>query len=250
MGNKVKVGDVVANAVFKNLNKLRNSEEVVEFNESRATATKQRNALLVKTYSQVKKLRDNGVEGIKNFNKQLKDDGAEFTSATSLELKCVRYVFGIANDDRRGSNYARVLSIAAEKKLGNGDFVTWVAERGIENIRRNSDGGDVKAEANRNEGQAKLSKARALDLTSAQYVKDGDTNFTLAIVRKNSDGNASIVGWANSATFVNAVLKSVGAAAIVKKEQEVVDNANKQNQQQAIESSTPASNQQPESVAA
>jgi len=246
MGKKVTIVDFGAKDVLKNLNKLRNSTEVAEFNEARATATEKRNALLAKTYSEVKRLREKGVDAIKDFNKQLKAKGGDFTSATSLELKCVRYVFDIAKDDRRGTSYARVLIVADEENKAEGDFVTWVAERGIENIRRDSEDTKATAEANLNVGLNKLSKARALSVENAKYVKDGDTKFTLAIVRKNSDGSNSVVGWANKATFVNTVLKNVGATEIENKQKAVVDKANKQAQQQAIQSSTSASNQQPE----
>lgn len=244
MGKKTKVVDFVAQEVLKTLQNLRESTDIAEFNEARSTANAKRNALLKATYYQVKRLREKGAGAIEDFNKSLKDKGGDYTSATSLELKCVRYVFDIAKDDRRGTSYARVLIVADEEKKSEDEFEAWITERGIENIRRGSDDSKATADTYRNAGLKKLRAARPISIENPKFVKDGASNFTLAIVRKNSDGSTSVVGWANKETFVNSVLKSIGKQDIQKKQEAVVKRANKDAQKKAIQSSTPSSVQE------
>lgn len=235
MGKKAKVVDAVALDVLRELQTLRDGKDITEFNKQRIVANTLRNELLCKTYKQVNRLRERGEDAIKDFNKKLKDKGGDFTKATSLELKCVRYVFDIVKEDRRGNAYARVLTIAAEDKITENKFVAWVDERGIDNIRRNTDASEQLGEAQKNLGEKTLRTARAKSLDNAEFVKDSDTPFTLALVRKNSDGSKSIVKWVTNSNLINSAIKAVGADTLKQQQEDIIKKAANSNQKAAVE---------------
>lgn len=71
------------------------------------------------------------------FNKYCDELGCNFKDSTHLMVKVVRCVFG--DDRRRASSYAKVLRIAAEKRIGALDIPQFLSDAGgVEEIRRES----------------------------------------------------------------------------------------------------------------
>lgn len=161
----------------------------------------------------------------KAVNELLDLRGITYNSATSLELKLVRLVFGSADSVKRIENrlysYARVIRVAADAKQTSETLAQFITDRhGIDEIRRADSAGVTaaeKAKAQVELAQAALSTPSDSDLFANFELpdelqpKDGQ-QFSLALVRKNADGTGSIVFGTDNVTAVATVLALAGRA--------------------------------------
>ena len=161
----------------------------------------------------------------KAVNELLDLRGITYNSATSLELKLVRLVFGSADSVKRIENrlysYARVIRVAADAKQTSETLAQFITDRhGIDEIRR-ADSAGVTA-ADKTKAQVELAQAAlstpsdsdlfaGFELPDELQPKDGQ-QFSLALVRKNADGTGSIVFGTDNVTAVATVLALAGRA--------------------------------------
>lgn len=143
-----------------------------------------------------------------------------YNSSTTLSVKIVRLIFeGKEREGKlkqRAYSYARVLTVAAENSIVGDTLAKFIIEHnGIEEIRRVGKTGQsdaVKAKQNRDHAEAVLVKEEpieAVPMNEQLQPKDGSL-YSLALVRKNSDGSGSIVFGTNNPAAVNTVLSIAG----------------------------------------
>lgn len=159
----------------------------------------------------------------RGLNELLRKRDFKFTDATSTETKLLRVVFGNpAKPDQfkqRIYVYARVLSVAYEAKVTGAQLPDFIAERGgIDEIRRH----DAKDASKNNNNKAAINNAeKALTVTSRITIAAGiklspelypadDQFFSIALVRKDTDGTGSIVFGTNSKALVQSALSIAG----------------------------------------
>lgn len=142
----------------------------------------------------------------------------EVRSNTSLELKLAKAVFG--QENRRIHAYVRVLQVAKTDLSKGASFSDWILERGgVEEIRRKPKAGPTPAE------QAKIDRALAEEIladadpisarfrpdNSLQPAEGGDYEFSVGLVRVDSDGKAAVVFGSSKVSLVRAVLAEAGS---------------------------------------
>ena len=159
----------------------------------------------------------------RGLNTLLDKRGFKFTDATSTETKLLRAVFGDPKQPdqykQRIYVYARVLSVAYEKKITGAELPAFIAEHGgIDEIRRHDPNAASKAEkakADIHAAEKALTVvecstiANGIQLTSELQPAD-DQHFSIALVRKEADGTGSIVFGTNSVALVRSVLAIAG----------------------------------------
>jgi hypothetical protein len=163
----------------------------------------------------------------KNLNDELRSAGIKFTNATNLATKIVRYVF--RNDRTRSFSYARTIMAAADAKIDGMELPKWVrAGGGVEDIRRARKDGISPAQLARQHAEvatAELAKQKALvDAFKAPAELQPNTEathtFSVALIRKNSDGTSSIVYGSDNEALIVKMLTAAGKHFVAKKAQE------------------------------
>jgi len=179
----------------------------------------------------------------KKLNDAIETAGFTVRSNTSLELKVVRAVFGI--ECKRTQVYVRVLQLAKKDMRTHWTLPEWIEEHGgIEEIRRKPKSGPSaadKAKQYRSLAERQLSNVdnigkRFVPNNSMQPDESGDFDFSVALVRIDKDGKASIVFGSNKNALVKAVLTEAGKQITDEAENaEVpVKQTNKRNQRDAV----------------
>lgn len=153
----------------------------------------------------------------KKLNSAIEAAGFKVRSNTSLELKVVRAVFGVENN--RSQAYVRVLQLAKKEMPKGWTLPEWIEEQGgVEEVRRKPKEGPSaadKAKQFRELAEEKLANAahigkRFLPHDSLQPDDSGDYNYSIALVRTDADGKASLVFGTNKNALVKAVLTEAG----------------------------------------
>jgi hypothetical protein len=153
----------------------------------------------------------------KKLNKAIEAAGFTVRSNTSLELKVVRAVFGIENN--RIQAYVRVLQLAKKEMPKDWTLPEWIDEHGgVEEVRRKPKAGPSaaeKAKQFRELAEAQLANAEHIGKRfkpddSLQPDESGDYNYSIALVRTDADGKASLVFGTNKNALVKAVLTEAG----------------------------------------
>jgi hypothetical protein len=139
-------------------------------------------------------------------------------ASTSLELKVIRFVCGELKQKRENS-YARVLRVAFAEDVHNKDysFVEWiVGAGGVDEVRRSGNGEQRKDYADI--ARIALKSAPPLSPVSADHVKragekeTADSEYCVAVIRKNADGTFSLVTTVDNASLTKQALSRAGKA--------------------------------------
>lgn len=153
----------------------------------------------------------------KLLNKALEAKGFPVQSNTSLELKVVRAVFG--TNGNRAYGYVRVLQVAAAEMPHSMTLAEFIEDRGgIEEIRRTPKSGITAADKAKQ--QRELAEKVLSDTTdvsgfvklddSLQPAKDSAFDFSVALIRKDKNGQGSIVFGSGKESLVKAILTEAG----------------------------------------
>ena len=156
----------------------------------------------------------------KAITEQLEERGIAYNSSTSLALKIVRLVFCAPGMEEkivhRAFIYAKVLKIASEAGQTGDTLSKYITDNhGIDEIRRaNKDGltEAQKSKLNQDYAETVLSDAVGLvkfEMVDALQPNDGE-QFSLALVRRNADGTASIVYGTPNVAAIKTVLALAG----------------------------------------
>ena len=147
--------------------------------------------------------------------------GITHNSSTSMALKVVRLVF--VGKGREGATvnrafvYTKVLEVAASEGITGSNLPAFIIERnGIDEIRRTSKDGVSEADRskqNREYAETVLSDNRvsymAIEMIDELQPADGE-QFSVALIRKNTDGTGSIVFGTDNITAMRQVLLLAG----------------------------------------
>src|SRR6056297_1382506 len=167
----------------------------------------------------------------KKLNDAIEAAGYTVRSNTSIELKVVRAVFGVEN--KRIQTYVRVLQLAKKDMLQGWTLQEWIEEHGgIEEVRRKPKAGltaTEKAKQHREYAEAKLANAKPIGKRfvpddSLQPDDGGDYAYTVALVRVDADGKASLVFGTNKNALVKAVITEAGKQLAQRKAEHDEDN--------------------------
>lgn len=159
----------------------------------------------------------------------------DFKESTNLPTRIVRYVF--RNSGKRSLAYAKVLIAATEAGIDSLALAAWISkEEGIEQIRRKDKNGIKPSvvSANLQQTAADYYAGSKGLVTAFKPPKsllpnaEGTDNFALALVRKEDDGQVTIVYGTNKSTLVKQMLilagkqlaETKGKAAVSKKRRE------------------------------
>lgn len=179
----------------------------------------------------------------KKLNEAIEAAGYKARSNTSIELKVVRAVFGVENT--RTQAYVRVLQLAKTDLPKGWTLQEWIEEHGgIEEVRRKPKAGPSAAD------QAKQYRALAEEkLANAEHIgkrfkpddslqpdDGGDYAYTVALVRVDADGNASLVFGTNKNALVKAVITEAGKQLATRKAEhdEQSKHSKKRNKRDAV----------------
>lgn len=150
------------------------------------------------------------------FNALAEELSISFNKGTSLALKIVRVVFG--QDTNREYAYASVLKIWYEERGETQTLTNFVIERGgIENVRRYA------TSANTNKLTADDYKDIAANALTGDYAfatfslenymlsdDENDTDYMVALVHCDGNGNGKIVYGSNKRALVHSALAVIG----------------------------------------
>ena len=144
-----------------------------------------------------------------------------YNSSTTLAVKIVRLIF--EGKEREGKlkqriySYARVLSVATENRIVGATLAKFIADNnGIEEIRRvNKEGLSEadKAKQNKDYAETVLSDANGImqiEMKDELQPADGE-QFSLALIRKNTDGTGTIVFGTDKLVPIKTVLTLAGS---------------------------------------
>ena len=168
-----------------------------------------------------------------------------YNSQTSLALRIVRLIFvGTGRETiiaTRAYTYARVLRVAAERGVTGETLPQFITDNnGIDEIRRQGADGQspaVLAQKSREYAESALhnqAQLMSVDMLAVLQPVDG-AYYSLALVRKNADGSASVVFGTNNAAAVNTVLSIAGKTLKQKAAQAAEHNVAKQDAEQRAE---------------
>lgn len=147
--------------------------------------------------------------------------GITHNSSTSMALKVVRLVFvGKGRESaiaHRAFVYTKVLEVAATEGITGSNLPAFIIERyGIDEIRRTGKDGVSEADRskqNRDYAETVLNDNRisymSFDMIDELQPADGE-QFSVALVRKNTDGTGSIVFGTDNVTAMRQVLLLAG----------------------------------------
>lgn len=150
------------------------------------------------------------------FNALVDELGIKFNKGTSLALKIVRVVFG--QDSNREYAYARVLKVWFDERADAQTLTNFVIERGgIENVRRtasNTQANTLKADDYRDIAANTLTGEHALATFGLRdYMlsdSENDTDYVVALVHCDGNGNGKIVYGSNKRALVDNALAVMG----------------------------------------
>ena len=199
-------------------------------------------AILAECHTLLEQLRGE-IKLRKKLNEAIAAAGYTVRSNTSLELKVVRSVFGTEN--KRTQAYARVLQIAKAELPKGWTLPEWIEEQGgIEEVRRKPKAGltaTEQAKQYREFAEAKLANAQHIGKRftpddSLQPDDGGDYAYTVALVRVDADGKASLVFGTNKAALVKAVVTEAGKQLTKRKAEQDTQSAHskKRNKRDAV----------------
>jgi len=144
-------------------------------------------------------------------------DLIKFNESTNLPTRIVRYVF--RNSGKRSFAYAKALILATEEDIDSLGLSRWIAANGgVEQVRRRDKGGITPAVLNANLQQSATqhysdSKGLVTPFKAPKELlpdAEGTNNFALALVRKEDDGQITIVYGTNKPTLVKHMLTLAG----------------------------------------
>ncbi|MCA0045112.1 hypothetical protein [Celeribacter litoreus] len=157
-------------------------------------------------------------------------------ASTSLELKVIRFVCGELKQ-KRESTYARVLRVAFAEEIHNKDycFKDWiVAAGGVDEVRRSGNGEPRKDYAaiarDAFKSIAPLAPVAAAHIKRAAEKEVADTEFCVAILRKNADGSFGIISTVDNAALTKQALARAGKG--LADAEELASAAEKQREQE------------------
>lgn len=179
----------------------------------------------------------------KKLNEAIEAVGFEVRSNTSIELKVVRAVFGAEN--KRTQAYVRVLQLAKTDMPKGWTLQEWIEEHGgIEEVRRKPKAGPTAAERAKQYrafAEVKLANAEHIGKRfkpddSLQPDDGGNYAYTVALVRVDADGKASLVFGTNKNALVKAVITEAGKTLATRKAEhdEQSKHSNKRKQRDAV----------------
>lgn len=150
------------------------------------------------------------------FNALADELGINFNKGTSVALKIVRVVFG--QESNREYAYARVLKVWLEERSDAQTLTNFVIERGgIENVRRtasNTKAGKLTADDYRDIAENALTGEHELGTFALQDAMLSDsentTQYMVALVHCDSDGNGKILYGSNKRALVENALAVIG----------------------------------------
>ena len=140
-----------------------------------------------------------------------------FNESTNLPTRIVRYVF--RNNGKRSFAYAKALIAANEAKVDSLGLSRWIADNGgVEQVRRTPKNGVTPAVLNANLQQSAThhysdSKGLVTPFKAPKELlpdAESTNNFALALVRKEDDGQITIVYGTNKPTLVKHMLTLAG----------------------------------------
>lgn len=167
-------------------------------------------AILADCYSVTNDIRNASTKVTKEFNDALAERGYKRLSATRTETKVIRVVFGDIGTNR-AAGYATVLVEAKKHGVTKKGLSKWIKQHGgIEEVRRNGAGGKT-SEQRRDE--VVLNTTKALDvlpeLDLKTLTKLEGLDYSVVVMRKNSDGTAVPVAEIQSLSVVKNALVSL-----------------------------------------
>lgn len=160
--------------------------------------------------------------------------GHTVKSNTSLELRIVRLIFIEPGMETKLANrmftYARAVKVAADAGITGANMPAFIAEQnGIDEIRRTSSSNQTAAENAKVQQEYADNVFRAPDSFSLADFPLPDelqpvagSDYSIALIRKNSDGTGSIVFGLNNGSVVNAALRIAGKSLTDKAAQDAV----------------------------
>lgn len=157
----------------------------------------------------------------KAITEQLEERGIGYNSSTSLALKIIRLVFVGPNMEQtiasRAFSYARVLKVASDAGQTGDTLETFITDNhGIDELRRaNKEGLSEadKAKQNKDYAETVLSDANGImqiEMKDELQPADGE-QFSLALIRKNTDGTGTIVFGTDKLVPIKTVLTLAGS---------------------------------------
>ena len=153
----------------------------------------------------------------KELDERLAKMGITVRESTNLATKVIRYVF--RTDRKRSYAYARVILSAVEHNIDSVKLAKWVRDNdGIEEVRRKQNGELTNSQLKKMHTEAAeqhLHSANALvapfkAVAELKASAESTSCYTLALVRCDADGNASIVYGDNNQTLVKQMLARAG----------------------------------------
>lgn len=174
-------------------------------------------------FQQIKGMKKGKRKAIKAIDEILVTRNMTVQKNTSLVTKIVRYVFGDCG--KRTFAYARVILAADANKVENQSLHAYIAKAGgIEEIRKSSKpGAEPKpdrqtlienAEDRLENAPALVSGIKLID--ELQPNDDNGQELVAVLMRKESDGTASIVYGCTSATIISSLLLASERDAVAK----------------------------------
>ena len=204
--------DKVAKNVFGNLNQLHIEATHWERDFYNPTQDKLY-GLLSQALAEFYTLKNEGSRAVKAFTEFVKKKKITCTARTSLELRVVRVVFGIADTTQRANRYATVLKVAYDKNVTPDAFAEWIVEAGgVDEVRRST----TKKPQPDYEQIAidfyeTVTAMPEIQLGNASFKHFDDSDFRLLVVRKNSDDSFTAVSEVNSLTHIKSALAYLGS---------------------------------------
>ena len=163
----------------------------------------------------------NGVNDVSKSNKKIfdafcKNHSITFKSNTHLMFKIVKCVFG--NDQRRVSNYALALRIAAERNVPKDGIKTFFkSEGGVEEVRRKESTRKTLTERSE-KGKSVLTSEVLATVSSLeldlQFDATSNEDAVILLATRNANGNFEIHKVVQNGTAIKAVLASLSSSVI------------------------------------
>ena len=191
-------------------------------------------AILAECYEEVEKLRVAKRAVVLAFNDVLKNRGYKRLDATQLETKVIRVVFGDIGANR-ATGYAKVLKIARSEKVSAVDLADWIkGNGGVEEVRRTDASGKT-PKVNREDAITaalkSLDQSPKFDLD--QITKHEGLEYSVVVVRRNTDGSVIPVAEVTSLPIVKDVLASLKSLVVEQKIKDAEETSAEQRNTQA-----------------
>ena len=202
----------VAKNVFGNLNLLHIEATHWERDFYNPTQDKLY-GLLSQALAELYTLRNEGSRAVKAFTDFVKKKKITCTDRTSLELRVVRVVFGIADTTQRANRYATVLKVAYDKNVTPEAFAEWIVEEGgVDEVRRSSSTKKPQPDYEQFaiDFYETVTAMSEIQVGDASFTHFDDSDFRLLVVRKNSDDSFTAVSEVDSLKHIKSALAYLG----------------------------------------